>query len=123
MHENMTEYRHHNTTIQRQMQFNRDVSLLSTGFEAIYVNEVIDGFDDIPMYVMERYVDYLFAEFSKSTLTPFGLFLDFCEKNIDESTCALIGITLGESLTYIYTDPIYTDYIDKNAGEKTKQCL
>jgi len=117
------EFRIYEKRIQRQMQFNRDISLLSSEFRAIYENEVTDGFDDIPMYVMERYADYMFAEFEKQNFTPMNAFFDFCEKNIDDSICELIGITLGESLTYIFTDRIYIDYVEKTAGTETKKCL
>lgn len=108
---------------QRQVQFIRDISLLSSGFRVIYENEIADGFEDNPMYVMERYIDYMFAEFNKSNFTPINIFFDFCGKNIDNSICDLIGITLGESLIYIFTDRIYIDYIEKIASQETMKCL
>ena len=72
---------------------------------------------------MEQYTDYMFAAFDKLNFAPFDLFLDFCEKNMDDFICGLIEVTLGDSLIYTNTDQIYIDYIEKNAGPETKKCL
>ena len=108
---------------QRQIQFIKDLSFLSSEFRAIYENEATDGFEDIPIYVMERYIDYIFTEFEKSNFAPMDVFLDFCNKNIDDSVCELLGITLGESLSYVFTDKIYIEHIEKITSSEIKKCL
>jgi hypothetical protein len=110
--------------ILRQMGFNKDIGILSSGFKLVYDEQVQDEMDDTPLYVMERYVDYMFNEFNKSNFEPMRLFLDFCEKNTDDGAfCELIRITFGESLICVFTDKIYHDYVEKTAGLKTKKCL
>jgi len=107
----------------KQVIFVRKISFLSPEFELIFKKEKEEGFDDIPQCVMGRYVDYIFKEFNKSNFLPMNIFLNFCEKNIDDSICDLIRITLGESLIYSFRDRIYADYIERIAGVKTKKCL
>ena len=110
-------------SIKRQSEFVRDLILLYSEYREIYENEIADGLEDDPMYIMERYVDIMFAEFKKQNFAPMNIFFDFCEKNVDDLTCNLIGVTLGDSLTYIFTDRIYIDYIEKIASPETMKCL
>jgi len=107
----------------RQIAFVKGVSLISREFAVIYENESRDGFGEIPIYIAERYVDYILKEFKKLNHKPMDDFLGYCEKNINNSTCNLIGVTLGESLMCTHSDKFYLDYIKTAAGTKTKKCL
>ncbi|MCL1919393.1 MAG: hypothetical protein FWG14_14050 [Peptococcaceae bacterium] len=110
--------------ISRKRAFNKEMSLLSPEFGWVYLREAEDGFDDFPISVMERYVDFLFSEFDKSNDIPMKIFLDFCETRLDDASIVdLIGITYGESLLYLFSDQRYTDFVKKVAGPKTVRCL